>query len=75
MTLEKYLQLLDACGRERTEGKRGVIPAELPPLLERLGWDKATWSDEAAAAARRFARIGAQCAAGGGKEKRAKKET
>ena len=62
MTLEKYLQLLDACGREQSAGKRGVIPAELPPLLERLGWDKATWSDEAAAAARRFARIGAQCA-------------
>ena len=34
---QEYLELLDATGRMLRPGKPGVIPAELPPLLERLG--------------------------------------
>jgi hypothetical protein len=34
---EEYLELLDTTGRMLRPGKPGVIPAELPPLLERLG--------------------------------------
>ena len=62
MDFEKYLALLDECGRRKANGKRGVIPAELPPLAERLGLDAARWSDEAAEAALRFARIAVKCA-------------
>lgn len=36
-TLDEYLQLLDWVGRQLRRDKRGVIPADLPPILERLG--------------------------------------
>ena len=37
MSLDQYLQLLDWAGRELQAGKRGAIPADLAPILERLG--------------------------------------
>jgi hypothetical protein len=37
MTLDEYLQLLDWSGRQLRAGKRGAIPANLAPILERLG--------------------------------------
>ena len=36
MSLDQYLQLLDFVGREIRDDKRGAIPAELAPILERL---------------------------------------
>lgn len=36
LTLEKYLELLDWTGRQLREGKSGVIPNSLAPILERL---------------------------------------
>ena len=41
--LEEYLTLLDAVGRIVRPDKRGSIPAELPPILERLGAQATTW--------------------------------
>ncbi len=43
MTLEKYLYLLDWSGREIRQEKRGVIPADLAPILERLGLAVEYW--------------------------------
>jgi hypothetical protein len=37
MTLDDYLKLLDWAGRELRADKRGAIPANLAPILERLG--------------------------------------
>jgi REP element-mobilizing transposase RayT len=37
MTLEEYLKLLDWCGRQLRSDKRGAIPADLAPIVERLG--------------------------------------
>jgi hypothetical protein len=37
MSLDEYLQLLDWCGRQLRGDKSGVIPAELAPIVERLG--------------------------------------
>ena len=37
MSLEEYLKLLDWCGRQLRTDKRGAIPADLAPLVERLG--------------------------------------
>lgn len=37
MTLDDYLQLLDWSGRQLRANKRGAIPANLAPILERLG--------------------------------------
>src|SRR5690606_26780510 len=37
MTAEQYVTLVDWMGRRQREGKHGSIPAELPPILERLG--------------------------------------
>lgn len=34
--LDQYLEMLDAYGRELRPGKRGKIPLDLPPILERL---------------------------------------
>lgn len=62
MTLEKYLLLLDACGREKAAGKRGQIPEEMPSIIDRLGLDPTRWTDEVMEAAKRFARIAVQCA-------------
>ena len=45
MSLSKYLELLDWTGRQLRSGKRGTIPSELAPILERLGLDTAGWCD------------------------------
>lgn len=45
MSLSKYLELLDWTGRQLHSGKRGTIPAELAPILERLGLDALGWCD------------------------------
>ena len=37
MSLDDYLRLLDWTGRQVREDKGGVIPADLAPILERLG--------------------------------------
>jgi len=62
MTLVKYLELLDECGRREVEGKRGVIPAHLPPILDRLGLDSGRWSDACVKEGKRFRWIAEQCA-------------
>ena len=43
MTLEKYLTILDATGREVTKGKRGRIPEHLEPILTRLEINPEHW--------------------------------
>ncbi|MCA9259026.1 MAG: hypothetical protein KDA61_07495 [Planctomycetales bacterium] len=45
LTLDQYLQLLDAVGRRVRADKRGAIPEELPPILERIGIDARGWLD------------------------------
>ena len=45
MSLTKYLELLDWTGRQLRSGKRGTIPSELSPILERLGLDVTGWCD------------------------------
>jgi REP element-mobilizing transposase RayT len=39
LTLEDYLTLVDKLGRLVRSGKRGRIPRDLPPILERLQFD------------------------------------
>ena len=41
--LSDYLELLDWTGRSLRDDKRGAIPAELPPILERLQIDPKHW--------------------------------
>jgi len=43
ISLEEYLELLDASGRIVREGKRGAIPGELAPILERIGVQTEHW--------------------------------
>ena len=43
MSLEKYLQLLDWSGREVRAEKRGAIPLDLAPIVERLGITVEHW--------------------------------
>jgi REP element-mobilizing transposase RayT len=45
MRLEDYLQLLDWTARQSVAGKRGVTPAGLPPVLQRLGLDGSKWCE------------------------------
>ena len=43
LPLEQYLALLDWTGRQARRDKRGQIPAELSPILERLQLSGETW--------------------------------
>ena len=43
MNLDEYLEVLDRTGRIVRAGKRGVIPAEIRPILERLEIDTEHW--------------------------------
>jgi hypothetical protein len=45
MSSTDYLQLLDWTGRQIAKNKRGAIPSELAPILERLGLDGETLVD------------------------------
>ncbi|MDA0810479.1 MAG: hypothetical protein O2945_18330 [Planctomycetota bacterium] len=43
MSQQDYLKLLDWSGRQLRHGKRGTIPAALPPILTRLGLSGDGW--------------------------------
>lgn len=45
MSMEQYLRVLDWTGRQIRSGKRGAIPQEMAPLLERLGVDVEGWCE------------------------------
>jgi len=45
MSLDRYLQLLDWTGRELRSDKRGSIPKDLDPMLERLQCSGEAWLD------------------------------
>ena len=45
ISLTKYLELLDWTGRQIRRKKRGAIPSDLAPILERLGLDTLTWCE------------------------------
>ena len=45
MTLDEYLTLLDFLGREIRRDKRGAIPGELAPILDRLEINAEKWVD------------------------------
>ena len=45
MSLDDYLTLLDWTGRQLRDDKRGAIPDELRPILERLAINADTWLD------------------------------
>jgi len=45
-SLSAYLDLVDLTGRAIVANKRGFIPDELPPILERLNLNPDTWLDE-----------------------------
>ena len=43
LSVEDYLQLVDWTGRQIVRGRGGHIPAELPPILARVGIDQHDW--------------------------------
>lgn len=45
LSLDDYLALLDWTGRQLRADKRGAIPAELLPILQRLAINAETWLD------------------------------
>jgi len=45
MSLLEYVALLDWTARQAAAGKRGVTPADAPPILERLGISGAGWCE------------------------------
>jgi hypothetical protein len=54
ITLNEYLSILDATGRELKKGKRGRIPSELEPILVRLGLEPASWLETAGTFGKKF---------------------
>ena len=57
MSLEQYLELLDWTGRQLASGKRGAIPADLAPILERLQIAEKDWCELAGNFGRLFQRV------------------
>ncbi len=57
LSLGRYLQLLDWTGRQLRVDKRGAIPADLAPILQRLGLDAANWCDLVLRFGRLFKRV------------------
>ncbi len=45
MSLEDYLETLDWTARQIAPGKCGRTPADVPPVLKRLGLDSKTWCE------------------------------
>ena len=45
MSLGSYLELLDWTARQVAPGKRGKTPQDAPPILQRLGLDRASWCE------------------------------
>jgi hypothetical protein len=43
LPLAEYLQLLDWTGRQLKPGKRGAIPRNAPPILDRLNLSAELW--------------------------------
>ena len=43
--LDEYLRILDWTGRQVRSDKRGAIPADLRPMLDRLGLQRECWID------------------------------
>ncbi len=62
ITIERYLELLDWTGRALRAGKRGTIPVELSPILNRLGLNGECWLETVSHFGRWFKR------AAGGRE-------
>ncbi len=42
---DDYLRLVDWTGRQVRSDKRGTIPGQLPPILNRLSLSHETWFD------------------------------
>lgn len=57
LTLEEYLHVLDTTGRCIREGKRGSIPPDLAPILNRLNLNKENWLITTTHFGNRFYRI------------------
>jgi putative transposase len=57
LTLEEYLKLVDETGRCMKEGKRGVIPKELAPILTRMKLQESNWLQATQHFGNRFYRV------------------
>ena len=57
LDLDRYLELLDWTGRQVVADKPGCIPAELPPILERLQIEVDHWVELVKQFGRRFRRV------------------
>ena len=47
LAFSAYLELVDWTGRAVVQNKRGSIPSNLPPILQRLGIDESRWASNA----------------------------
>lgn len=56
ISLARYLDLLDWTGRQLRQGKRGKIPSDLAPILERIGVSSSSWCDLVKKFGRQFKR-------------------
>ena len=57
MSLDDYLRLLDWTGRQVRDDKQGAIPADLAPILERLGIVPEEFVETVTTFSRRFPRL------------------
>ena len=55
-TLPDYLQLVDWTGRAVRDDKRGAIPLEVQPIIQRLGLDQKQWLEMIQHFGRRYRR-------------------
>lgn len=60
--LDEYLKLLDWTGRQLVAGKRGTIPMELAPILERLAIQPSAWLEGIESFDKKFGKVVASVA-------------
>ncbi|MCB0322175.1 MAG: hypothetical protein KDD69_01345, partial [Bdellovibrionales bacterium] len=57
LTLSEYLLVLDRTGRQLARGKKGAIPKELRPILERVSIQPDNWLQSSGRFRRMFPRV------------------
>ncbi len=61
LRINSYLELLDWTARRIAAGKQGTTPAEMPPILQRLGLEASNWHELVCSFEQNFIHVAGRC--------------